>query len=430
MKRITTIARKGFLVCLLVMTLVFSTVPVAADSLQGLTYIKSNDKRFYYTLENGEATFKGLAKDCGENIEIPSHIDGYPVTKIGSSAFYMYESITEVTIPNTVTTIEWAAFEQCSVEKVVIPDSVTVIEASAFLNCAQLTQLTLSKSLTSIERMTFNGCNLTNIELPESLTTIKERAFSYCSLNQITIPKNVTTIEDSVFFGCSNLKEIHLSKNLTHLGKNVFFDCTNLASITVDSENSNFCSVDGVLLNKDKTALIQYPQGKTNPTYAIPDTVTSIGEKAFYYCKNLTKVTIGKGVTSIDSFAFGNCPKLLHLFIPSTVTELKERAIEIRKYSTHPATLYGEVGSEAERYATESGLTFVDIAKVTLGNPNGDQQIDAKDALMVLKIAVGKWIPFDRQHTACDVIVDGLIDAKDALEILKHSVGKPSLLDQ
>ncbi len=475
--------------------LILCSVPIAVADIQ-----TSSDGKFRYTLENGEATFKGLAKWGDQTIEIPSHLDGYPVTKIGSGSFYMDEFVREVIIPNTVTVIEDAAFEQCYVEKVVIPDSVKIIENSAFLNCFHLTQLTIGNGLTEIRRMAFAGCgSLSAVDLPESLTTIEEGSFSHCAIREITIPSNVTTIGDLVFSGCSNLKEISLPASLVHLGEFVFSGCTNLSSITADPNNPNFCSEEGVLFNKDKTTLIQYPAGKNQDEYTVTDTVvtieggafsynphlirvtipnsvtfmgksvfygctsltnvtigenvisiegmsflgctnlseitipnsvTNIGVRAFYNCEKLSNVVLGNGITTIGGEAFAYCPDLIQVAIPASVTQIGMWAFGYNGDDITKVTLYSMVGSATQKHVNETWwLSFADIDKVTLGNPNGDEDINAKDALLALKISVGKLVSFSQQETAADVNKDEDINAKDALEMLKYAVGKPSVLD-
>jgi len=95
-----------------------------------------------------------------------------------------------------------------------------------------------------------------------------------------------------------------------------------LSAITVDAGNANYIDVDGVLFNKDKTTLVQYPAGHYETVYTIPGSVTSIGYYAFYECTKLTSVTIPSGVTSIGWDAFYKCSWLTSITIPSSVTSI------------------------------------------------------------------------------------------------------------
>ena len=154
-----------------------------------------------------------------------------------------------------------------------------------------------------------------------SVTSIGEWAFSYCDgLTSVTIPNSVTSIGKSAFWACG-LTSVVIPNSVTSIGERAFYYCSGLTSIDVASDNSNYCSVDGVLFNKDKTTLIQYPGGKQG-AYTIPNSVTSIGNYAFYYCTGLTSVTIPNSVTSIGDSAFDHCTGLTSITIPNSVTSI------------------------------------------------------------------------------------------------------------
>ena len=109
---------------------------------------------------------------------------------------------------------------------------------------------------------------------------------------------------------------------MTSIGVDVFHSCLVLISIEVNSNNINYASVDGVLFNKLITTLIKYPAGKTQTTYSIPSSVTSIITNAFQSCTFITSVTIPVGVTSIGQNAFYLCTSLTAVTIPSSVTSI------------------------------------------------------------------------------------------------------------
>jgi len=104
------------------------------------------------------------------------------------------------------------------------------------------------------------------------------------------------------------------------IGYQAFYSCDNLTNITVNSNNSNYSSQDGVLFDKSKTTLIQYPTGNTRTSYTIPNSVISIGRYAFHCCTRLTSVTIPNSVTSIGYWAFNGCTNLTSVTIPDSVT--------------------------------------------------------------------------------------------------------------
>jgi len=149
--------------------------------------------------------------------------------------------------------------------------------------------------------------------IPSSVTTILDYALADCSLlSGVTIPNSVSAIGGAAFQGCLGLTTVTIPQSVTSLGAAVFVGCS-LNSITVDSLNSFYSSVDGVLFNRSQTTLITYPAFKDG-TYAVPESVTSIASWAFAYAKNLSSVTLGGNVTDIGSYGFAGCDNL------STVT--------------------------------------------------------------------------------------------------------------
>lgn len=157
---------------------------------------------------------------------------------------------------------------------------------------------------------------------------------SYCTITDyngsdkvITIPETlgglpVTSIGDNAFYYCSSLTSITIPKGVTSIGNSVFKNCSSLAEIIVAEDNEIFTSVNGVLFNKDKTALICYPEGKTDTAYTIPSSVTSIADSAFYDCSSLNSIAVPSGVNSIGEYAFSGCSSLESLTIPSGITSI------------------------------------------------------------------------------------------------------------
>ena len=186
------------------------------------------------------------------------------------------------------------------------------------------------KSVTSIEGAAFLGCTgLTSITIPNSVTSIGYAAFEDCTgLTSITIPNSVTSIGNSAFDGCTGLTSITIPNSVTSIGVTAFDGCTGLTSINVTSGNNYYSDNNGVLFNKKKTELIRYPEGKSQTSYTIPDSVTSIGSWAFNGCTGLTSITIPNSVTSIGDSAFDGCTGLTSITIPNSVTSIGDGAFD------------------------------------------------------------------------------------------------------
>ncbi len=304
------------------------------------------------------------------------------VTSIGNNAFYGCTGLTSITIPNSVTSIGDYAFKDCSgltsvhisdiaawckisfefgtsnpliyahhlylngkeITDLVIPNSVTSIGKSAFSSCTGLTSVTIPNSVTSIGENAFSGCTgLTSVTIPNSVTSIGENAFSCCySLTSITIPNSVTSIGNNAFGFCKGLTSITIPNSVTSIGVSAFYGCTGLTSVTIPNSVTsigisafNGCSgLTKVTLNSNAVASKTYTTssnisgifGSQVKEYIIGESVTSIGDYAFYGCSGLTSVTIPNSVTSIGNSAFSSCSGLTSVTIPNSVTSIGNSA--------------------------------------------------------------------------------------------------------
>ena len=225
---------------------------------------------------------------------------------------------TDVTIPDTVTSICPEAFVSCNnLTSVVIPDSVTSIGMEAFANCNNLTSVTLSDNITRIENYTFMDCaKLSDITIPDSVTYIGNSAFRGCGqLKSITIPDGVTEIEGDTFRGCSQLESVTLPDSVTRIGGYAFYQCSNLKNIMIPSRVTE--------IGQFAFAYSDIGEAYCNVcNLTIPDSVKSIGDSAFYACP-LDHVIFGRGIETIGKNAFSpnsNSPMCYMIFMGDAPT--------------------------------------------------------------------------------------------------------------
>ena len=233
---------------------------------------------------------------------------------IGSSAFRGCTSLTSITIPNSVTSIESDAFGGCtSLTSITIPNSVTSIESDAFGGCTSLTAInvaTRNQNYVSVNGVLYDKNKTVIIRYPAGK---KDKSYS--------ILDGVMGICACAFETCVNLESITLPDSVTVMGLSVFNGCKSLTTINVAAGNQNFVSVNGVLYDKDKTAIIRYPARKKDKNYNILNSVRFVHNNAFEDCTNLTSITIPNSVKGIDSNAFSGC-SIKSIIIPNSVTSI------------------------------------------------------------------------------------------------------------
>ncbi|MBR5332477.1 MAG: leucine-rich repeat domain-containing protein [Muribaculaceae bacterium] len=302
------------------------------------------------------------------------------VTSIGSGAFHECTGLTEATIGNSVTSIGDEAFSECTgLTSVAIPNSVTEIGKEAFYDCSDLISVTIPNSVTSIGDKAFSGTGwyenqsngilyLDNCclgykgEKPTETLTIKDgthlissSAFSNCyGLTEVTIPNSVTSIGDYAFTGCTSLTSVTIPNSVTSIGSDAFLRTRwygNLANGVIYINNVLYkykgTMPEGTSISiKDGTISISpfaFFTGCTGLTsVTIPNTVTSIGDKAFYRCTGLTEIivnAINPPTIQKNSFANYNVPLTI---IEGTIDTYKKSTWSaFKKFNEIPLAIDG-----------------------------------------------------------------------------------------
>jgi hypothetical protein len=343
---------------------------------------------------------------------------GNSVTSIGDYAFLYCPGLTSVTIPNSVTSIGEAAFSACfNLTSVTIGNSLTSIGVLAFDDCTALTSVTIPNSVTSIQSDAFYGCtDLTSANFLGNAPTMGSSVFydaahsftvsyyygatgftsptwtdssgdSYPAVEIIpfttspdgnggliitgytgpneeaVIPQEinnllVTGIGPDAFEGDVGLTGVVVPSGVTSIASNAFISCTSLTQITVSPQNSTYSSINGVLFDKSQDTLIQCPEGITG-SYTIPNSVTTVGDEAFFNCAGLTAVTIPNTVTSIGEGAFSDCTLLTSVTIPSSITTIADGTFD--SCGLKNVTIPTSVTSIGNQAFESSGLGSVTI---------------------------------------------------------------------
>ena len=275
------------------------------------------------------------------------------VTSIGDSAFDNCVNLTNVSIPETVSSIGDRAFVLCSMTDISIPETVESIGDAAFLACYSLKSILIPANVTSIGSYSFSQCtNLTDVMIRGNVQSIGNQAFSGCeNLKSVTILGDVKDIGDSAFEYCRNLESVQIPASVESIGSWAFGECNKLLSAgPLDSDcNIKYGWTEAI------------PNGVFRSCYSLervvfPESLTGIGENAFSNCFNLTNISIPESVQRIGAGSFYGCKGLTEVTIPRNVKGIDFEAFSECSALTSVTILSAEAIVESNAFGECSGL--------------------------------------------------------------------------
>jgi len=264
---------------------------------------------------------------------------------VGENAFSGSSKLKSVTIMSNMKTLKASTFEGCdALENVILSEELKSIGEKAFKGCNKLKSIELPSNLTSIEYCAFCDSGLTSVTIPVNVSTIGAQPFEGCNdlsrievdednvkfksidgvlldiggeeiiqfpkgwVGEYIMPENVTSIDKTTFSNCRLLSSVTIGRNVEEMESKVFSGCSSLTQIHVDSQNTFFKSIDGVLYD-NQYSINEYPEGRKG-AYIIPDNIWTIRSEAFKGCSGLTSITIPWFTMNIESEAFDGCNNL------------------------------------------------------------------------------------------------------------------------
>lgn len=253
-----------------------------------------------YYLNNGVAKPMAANESLSGNVIIPEQVNGNIVKEISDNIFKGNLSVTSVTLPASIESIDKRAFAECwNLENMDMSETkITAIKEGTFYGCSALKDISLPQDLQAINDNAFNGALLKNITLPDSVKLLGNYAFTWCGFDNITLPENIETIGGSCFYCCKQLKEITLPQNIKIIESETFLGCENLETVNIlgDINKISNDTFNGCINLKNIN---------------IPSSIKVIGSTAFADCKSLKNLFLSENIEEVAEGAFNGCPNLI-----------------------------------------------------------------------------------------------------------------------
>ena len=249
------------------------------------------------------------AKSFVTDLVVPAEIDGYKVRSIANDAFTGNSNIKTIVLPDNLESVRSSAFEGTGFYNNKSNWDNGILYIGSYLICADKEisgDITIKEGTKVICQSAFLNCTgITSVSMPQSVESVVYTAFSGCSgLKTAVFPDNVKNFYGEVFYNCSSLESVTLPKNLEMFDP-YFYGCTALENVYIDEGNPNYCSVDGILYDSTKAAVVYVPTARCG-TVVVPDGVTTIMSRAFMF-SNAEKLSLPESLTTIDERVFNGC---------------------------------------------------------------------------------------------------------------------------
>lgn len=255
--------KKRFVSLLVALSITLTFLPIGAVAAAPIKFTDGNLK--YTVNADGQSVTVSGKSRIPTHLTIESSISNkgknYTVTEIGDQVFWGCNTLTEVTLPNTVKIIGYQAFCKCSnLTNVTIPEGVKKIGQGAFYGCSQLTSITIPGTITDMDQAFSGNTALSHVTLTNGISNISNMAFKGCTgLTEIKVPISVEQICPGAFNGCTNLKRVLLEKNIKTININAFKDCTNLSDVKYNGYKTDWDKVTVNTTGNDTlTSKVQY----------------------------------------------------------------------------------------------------------------------------------------------------------------------------
>ncbi len=370
---------------------------------------------------------------------------------IAHRLFLNNKDIIDLTIPSSVTDInDYAFYGFSAITSLSIPKTVTSIGNYAFYGCTGLMDAVIGDTISnvgepmSIGNNAFNGCSsLKNLSIGNTVTNIGPRAFYNCAgLTNLRLPNSVKEIGNNAFYGCNNLTNINIPQSVISIDYDAFSYCDKLNRVDITDLDA-WCRINfgNHLANPCAKAKKLYLNGEEIIDLVIPNTVTKIGDDAFYNCKGLKSATISNSVIDIGKYAFCSCSGMTDLTLGKSVAYLRINAfagcnalnniyskseiapsmdnIDCFNNNTYNnATVYVPIGAKRDYELTNYWNKFANIVEMNMndtppGDANGDGEVNIADVNAVINAILGNGT-----SGAYDVNNDGEINIADINAII------------